>query len=106
MKPYRRDATHGPIVQDIEGAGGRVWDLTPYRSPVDLVVLFGDEVFLVDAKSAAGAPRTKTQDKMVADGWPIVFGVTGQEVLDGIFALRRGRGGRPAALTGGPQCHT
>lgn len=65
-------------------------DLAPFGCPVDMAVLVGGDVYLVDAKAKANSPRTASQDALVADGWPVVFAVSAQDAADQIAAMRRG----------------
>lgn len=85
----RTDTTQAEIVAALRSVGWRVWIV---GGAIDLAVNVGGEVYLVDAKSSARAPRTATQRRMVDDGWPVVFATTGQEAIDGITAMRREMG--------------
>lgn len=90
MKAYRRDVTHSEIAAGLRSIGWRVLDLASVGACIDFAVLVGDDVYLVDAKAKANSPRTDSQQALVADGWPVVFGVSAQDVADQIAARRKG----------------
>jgi hypothetical protein len=90
MTRFRKDTTHAEIVAGLRSIGWRVIDLASVGACIDLAVLVGDDVYLVDAKAKHNSPRTPTQLELVADGWPVVFGVSAQDVADQIAAMRAG----------------
>ena len=84
----RIDTTQREIVAGLRGLGWRVWVI---GGDIDLAVLVGQDVYLVDAKTVHGRKyrTTERQADMVADGWPIIFGTTAQDVADAIAARRQ-----------------
>lgn len=82
---HRADTTQAAIVRALRDVGWRVWVI---GGAIDLAVLVGSDVYLVDAKTAANSPLTLNQQAMVAGGWPIIFGTDGQGVVDAIMARR------------------
>lgn len=93
MKAYRRDATHNEVAKGLAGLGWLVWDLAKYGATIDLLVCVGDDLYLVDAKTPKSGTgrteRTEAQDKMTAQGWPVIYATTAQSAADQIAARRR-----------------
>ena len=78
MRARRVDVTQADIVKALERVGCRVWIV---NGALDLVVLREpNHITLIDAKGASGK-RTKTQQSMLQDGWPINFCRTPEEAL-------------------------
>lgn len=90
----RTDTTHSEVRDGLRSLGWRVLDLAPFGCPVDMAVLVGADVYLVDAKAKVTSPRTLSQVALVNDGWPIVFAVSSQDAADQISAMR---GKRPVS---------
>lgn len=85
LKRYaaKRDATEGEIVDALRKAGATVLRLDVF----DLLVLYRNRLFMLDAKTAKGR-TTLTQEAMIAQGWPLTYVRTPIEALTAIGAVR------------------
>lgn len=79
LKRYaaKRDASEAAIVQALAAVGAQVIRLEPF----DLLVLHQGRLWMLDAKTGTERMRTKTQQRLVAEGWPLHFVTTPDEAL-------------------------
>lgn len=79
----RRDATEPAIKQALDQIGAQHLSLDTF----DLLVLFRGRLFMLDAKTRQGRP-TKTQETLIALGWPLTYVETPDDALKAIGAVR------------------
>jgi hypothetical protein len=80
----RTDDNKAAIVAALRAGGAKVYDL---QRPVDLLVLIGDHLLLVEIKDGDKSPSrqgyTRAQQAFLGDGWP----VTTVRSIEGVRAL-------------------
>lgn len=90
MKPaharHRIDTGSAELIELLEAAGARY---VPLGGAIDGAAFIGQSVVLIDFKRNAKAPKTKTQAKLVAQGAPIWFVASEDDVLAVVHWLRR-----------------
>src|SRR5262245_44619126 len=79
----KRDATEPDIVQALERVGAKVKRLDAF----DLLVLYRNVLFMIDCKSPKGR-ATMSQERLIAEGWPLRYAETPEEALQAIGAIR------------------
>lgn len=72
----KRDRSERPIIQALRQVGCQVLPLDKF----DLLVLYRNQLFMLDAKTGKGKP-TEAQDALVREGWPLVFVATVEEAF-------------------------
>jgi len=77
----RRDRTEPAILQALHRVGARYLTCDPF----DVLVLFRGAVFMLECKTEKGRP-TRTQELLLAEGWPVVVVRTPAEALRAIGA--------------------
>lgn len=91
VRAAKRDAVERGIVEGLRRCGYRVLLLDRF----DLLVYGHGQFYMLDCKSPGGKP-TASQEKLVAEGWPLHFVQTLEEALEIVRpesplpALRRG----------------
>jgi hypothetical protein len=79
----RRDQNEPDIVKALEKVGAEVIRLGKF----DLLVLYKDKLFMLDAKTTQGR-TTKAQDALIKRGWPLRLVVDEIAALKAIGAIR------------------
>lgn len=82
----RADSTAAPLVRLARALGARYLHM---GGAVDGLLLWQGRTLLVDWKRSQSAARTKTQKGLVAEGWPIRFVSSSEELLT-LLGVRRG----------------
>lgn len=73
----KRDLTEPAIIKALEQAGCLVIQLDKF----DLLVRRGKKLFMLDCKSPGGRP-TLSQERLVAEGWPLYYVETPEAALE------------------------
>ena len=79
---HKRDHSHDAIAEAFEAAGWLVKSMTQLDEWVDMAVLSPRKrLFMVECKTGAGKLRP-SQEKLIADGWPVIVLRDPDETLD------------------------
>jgi hypothetical protein len=73
----KRDLTEPAIIDALEQAGCLVLRLDRF----DLLVRRGHKFWMIDCKSPGGRP-TKSQERLIADGWPLYYANSPEAALE------------------------
>jgi hypothetical protein len=86
----RRDTTHAEVRDAFRDLGCLVLEL---NGAIDLLVLENGVLSLVDCKTpkskAGRITRTKTQQKLDAEGWPVIYVTSAERAVALVKAWRR-----------------
>lgn len=84
----KRDTTEIEIVAALRKVGA----LVLIEDTFDLLVWYHNDLFMLDAKTPHGKKRTFTkqasQERLIRDGWPLVFVRDAEEALRAIGAIK------------------
>jgi hypothetical protein len=73
----RVDSTHAEVRDALRECGYRVLDTSKYPEFVDFLVRRHHKIYLVEAKTAQNTAgrikKTKSQQRLEAHGWPVVY---------------------------------
>lgn len=75
------DSTHREVVKALRQCGFRVADTHALSGFVDVVAEKRGRVWLIEIKREKGGRLTASQQKLIADGWPITVLRTVDDVI-------------------------